>query len=378
MKILIICHEFPPIGGGAANAAFYIASYLKNKQHEVTVVTSRFKRANQAKYNFNIVYLPVLRKHIDRTSPLELISFAVSGIIYGLGAVRKKKYDVCLAIHGIPSGWIAFVIYKLFKIPYVVSLRGGDVPGFLPQEYDMLHKKVKILTQLYWKDAKSIITNSEGLKELADITANVLGKKVMVISNGVDCQAFKPDYSLRDNRSVRIVYAGRLTLQKGLEGFIEAVKQSKGKIRNNFNIKIIGNGYLKGHLENISSELCIKGIVTFSDWMDKEGLILEYKRAHIFILPSFYEGMSNSLLEAMSCGCMVIASDIPGNRSLVKKFENGILFDSNNVLELEEILVSILNNNSSLIEDMGRKSRIIAERFNWDKVIDSYLEEFYA
>lgn len=378
MKILIICHEFPPIGGGAANAAFYIANYLKDKQHEVTVITSRFKQVSRAECDFNIVHLPVLRKHIDRTSPLELISFTISGIIYGLGAVRKKKYDICLAIHGIPSGWVAFVMRKLFGIPYVVSLQGGDVPGFLPQQYDRLHKKVKILTRLYWKDAKSIIANSEGLKELADVTANTLNKEVKVISNGVDCQVFKPDYSLRNDRTVRILYAGRLTLQKGLECFIESIKQARGKIENNFDIKIIGNGYLKDQLKNTSSELCDKGIITFSDWMNKEDLILEYKKAHIFILPSFYEGMSNSLLEAMACGCMVIASNIPGNRGLVKKSENGIFFDSNNVSELAGVLISILNSKLDTIENMGRESRVIAERFDWGKVTDLYLEEFYA
>ena len=281
-------------------------------------------------------------------------------------------------MHGIPSGWVAFVIRKIFGISYIVSLRGGDVPGFLPQEYDRLHKKVKILTKLYWKNAKSIIANSEGLKELADITANTLDKKVKIVSNGVDCQAFKPDYSLRDNQSIRIIYAGRITLQKGLEGFIKAVKQAKDKIKNNFNIKIIGNGYLKAYLEKISFELCGKGIITFSDWMDKKSLIMEYKKAHIFILPSFYEGMSNSLLEAMACGCMVIASDIPGNRELVKRYENGVLFNPSDSLNLEEVLMNVLNSGPGTIEDMGKKSRIIAERFDWDRVTDLYLEEFYA
>jgi len=375
MKILIICHEFPPIGGGAANAAFYIAKHLKNKQHEITVVTSRFKKASLGRYDFNIVYLPVLRRHADRTSPLELVSFTVSGIIYGLKAVRKRKYDICLAMHGIPSGWIAFVMYKLFKIPYIVSLRGADVPGFLPQQYDKLHKKVKILTYLYWKNAKSIIANSEGLKELSDITADRLGKDIKVIPNGVDCQAFKPDYSLRSSKAINIVYTGRITLQKGLECLIEAIRRAKGRIKNNFNVKIIGNGYLKEYLKNISSELCGEGIVTFSDWMDKKSLIGEYKKAHIFILPSFYEGMSNSLLEAMACGCMVIASDIPGNRELVKKSENGALFDPGNVLKLENTLVKVLNSEPGIIEEMGRRSRRIAENLDWSKAADSYLKE---
>jgi len=375
MKILIICHEFPPVGGGTANAVFYLAKCLKDKEHEVTVITSRLKKASQGQYDFNVVYLPVLRRHTDRTSPLELISFTVSGIIYGLAAVRKKKYDVCLAMHGIPSGWVAFVIYKLFKIPYIVSLRGADVPGFLPQQYDKLHRKVKSLTSLYWKNAKAIIANSEGLKELADVTADRIGKLVKVIPNGVDCRIFNPDYSLRDNQSIRIIYAGRLTLQKGLEGFIEAVRQAKDRIKNNFNVKIIGNGYLEGHLKNISVELCNVDIITFSDWVDKKTLIEEYKKAHIFILPSFYEGMSNSLLEAMACGCMAIASDIPGNRELVKNNENGVLFDPGNISKLEDTLVKVLNSGQGIIEEMGIKNRKIAENLDWAKAANSYLEE---
>ncbi len=378
MKILIICHEFPPIGGGAANAAFYIASYLRNKQHEVTVVTSRFKRVNQAKYNFNIIYLPVLRKHIDRTSPLELISFALSGIFYSLFNIRKSRYDICLAIHGIPSGWVAFFIRKIFGISYIISLRGGDVPGFLPMHYDKLHRKVKFLTNLYWRNADSIVTNSEGLKELADNTAKLIGVKTKVIPNGVDCNVFRPDYSLRDNRNIRIVYAGRITAQKGLEYFIQSIVNITGKVKNNFKIKIIGEGYLKTSLEYMVSNLCQKGVVEFAGWMDKENLVEEYKRSHIFILPSFYEGMSNSLLEAMACGCMAIASDIPGNRELVKKNENGILFDSGNILKLEEVLVKTLNSGPGTIEEMGKKSRIIAEKFDWNRVADLYLEEFYA
>ncbi len=372
MKILIICHEFPPIGGGAANAAFYIASCLRSKHHEVTVITSRFKRVSHANYDFNIAYLSVLRKHIDRTSPLELISFALSGIIYSLFNIRKSRYDVCLAVHGIPSGWAAFFIRKIFGIPYIVSLRGGDVPGFLPMHYNKLHQKVKFLTNLYWRNADSIITNSEGLRELADKTAKLIGVKTKVIPNGVDCNIFRPDYSLRDNNSIRIVYAGRITPQKGLEDFIQSIINITGKIKNTFKIKIIGEGHLKTSLEYVASNLRKKGVIEFAGWMNKGDLVEEYKRSHIFILPSFYEGMSNSLLEAMACGCMVIARDIPVNRQLVNDAKNGFLFTSNNI---EQVLINSLNASIGTIEKMGAESRIIAELYNWESVTDAYLDE---
>lgn len=373
MKILIICHEFPPLGGGAANGAYYLAKDFTAKNHEVTVLTSKSRRLNSNDQNFNIVYLPVLRRYIDRTSPLELLSFAILGILYGLFNVRKKKFDACIAIHGIPSGWVALFLYWLFKIPYVVSLRGGDVPGFLPQSYNKLHKKVNLLTDLYWANACSIITNSHGLKEIADITANRIKKEIKVIPNGVNCQVFEPDLSLRDNHSIKIIYTGRITLQKGLECFIEALRKSRKEIIRRFSVEIIGDGPLKEYLRGISVDLQAEGILTFTDWLDKQNLLIKYKKAHIFILPSLYEGMSNSLLEAMACGCMVIATNISGNNEVIREGDNGFLFAPGDIRGLSNILVRVLNSDIKTIELMGNRSRIIAQTYDWDIVTDSYI-----
>lgn len=373
MKILIICHEFPPFGGGAANATFYLAKHLANKQNKITVVTSRFKGGYAGEVNFNVVYLPVLRRYADRASPLELLSFALSGIFYSLFCVRNKDYNVCIAIHGIPGGWVGLLIYKLFRIPYIVSLRGADVPGFLPESFDSLHKKVIFLTRIYWKNAVLIIANSTGLKELADLTAKPIHKDVKIIPNGIDLQMFKPDNSLRENGSIRIVFSGRLTLQKGLDNLLLALKESRGKIKNKFSLKVIGDGPLKERLIKNASSLIREGAVIFCGRIAKEELLIEYKRAHIFILPSLYEGMSNSLLEAMACGCMVIASDIAGNNELVKEGENGFLFEPNDKNQLREILITTLNNKKDIIEEMGSRSRRVAEKYDWDTVAGSYF-----
>ena len=241
-----------------------------------------------------------------------------------------------------------------------------------------MHKRIKPLTNLYWRNAKALIANSEGLRALSEITSKAINRTVKVIPNGVDCELFEPDYSLRDNDVIRILYAGRVTLQKGLECFIKAIKENISRIENRFEVKIIGEGNIKRHLQEIGVELHDSGILSFSDWLDKKDLITEYKKAHIFILPSLYEGMSNSLLEAMACGCMVISSDIPGSRELVRRSENGFLFKAGDISDLKDVLIAALSRDVSIIEDMGRKSRIIAQGFDWNKVTDLYLKEFYA
>jgi len=112
--------------------------------------------------------------------------------------------------------------------------------------------------------------------------------------------------------------------------------------------------------------------------MDKQKLREEYKKAHIFVLPSLYEGMSNSLLEAMSCGCMAIVSDIPGSRELVKGCKNGFVFNVGDSSSLKDILITALSRDVAAIEEMGRQSRAIAQGFDWNKVSDLYIKEFYA
>jgi len=374
MKILIICHEFPPIGGGAGNAAMYLARNFALK-HEVAVLTSRFKNLKNGIQGVDMIYLPVLRKHIDRASPLELLSFTLSGIFYALARFKRNKYDVCLAIHGIPSGWLALFIWKVFKIPYIVSLRGGDVPGFLPESYDNLHRAVKFLTLKYWKNAQRLITNSQGLRELAKITAMIMNKNIEVIPNGIDCEFFRNDFQARDKNVTKMLFTGRITKQKGLEAFIKTLKQTRGEIKGSFSFQIIGEGPLKVSLQNLSRELFQGNTVSFGNWVEKNKLLREYQSADIFILPSYYEGMSNSLLEAMACGCMVIATDIAGNNELVRDGKNGFLFKPGDNKRLKEILISVLNNNPDVIQGMGRESRIIAEGYNWSNVSKRYEED---
>ncbi len=371
MKILIICHEFPPIGGGAGNAAMYLAKNLAFK-HEVTVLTSRFKNLKNGMQGVDMIYLPVLRKHIDRTSPLELLSFTLSGIFYVLAKFKKSRYDVCLAIHGIPSGWLALFIQKVFRIPYVVSLRGGDVPGFLPESYDNLHRAVKFLTLKYWKSAQRLITNSQGLRELAKNTAMIMNKNIEVIPNGIDCEFFRTDFQARDKNVIKMLFTGRITEQKGLEAFIKTLKQARGAIKRKFLFQIIGEGPLKLPLQNLSRELFHENTVSFGSWIEKDKLLREYQIADIFILPSYYEGMSNSLLEAMACGCMIIATDIAGNNELVKDGKNGFIFKPGDDNKLKEILISVLNNDLNVIQSMGRESRAIAEGYNWSNVSKRY------
>jgi glycosyltransferase involved in cell wall biosynthesis len=139
MHILILNSEYSPIGSGAGNASANLARLLSDIGHEVTVVTSRFGNLPHREQNGNltVIRIPALRRKQDRSGAPEQIAFIISASLWSLSLTRQPKPNVTLAFSGVPSGVVAYFIKLVFKIPYVVSLRGGDVPGF--RTYDFNH-----------------------------------------------------------------------------------------------------------------------------------------------------------------------------------------------------------------------------------------------
>ena len=93
-----------------------------------------------------------------------------------------------------------------------------------------------------------------------------------------------------------------------------------------------------------------------------------YRSADIFVLPSFYEGLPKVVIEAMACGKPILASDIPGNRELVIKGENGFLFNPTDEKELQNLIEKILGE-EALLRKMGEKSMtIVKNSYTWEIV----------
>ncbi len=144
MRILILNSEYPPIGGGAGNASAHIASRLVKLGHEVTIVTPRFGNLPHREQHNGVTLLriPALRRRQDRSDALEQITFIISASFWTLSLFRQPKPNATLAFFGVPSGVVALFIKLVYKIPYVISLRGGDVPGFRPYDFSIYHKLI--------------------------------------------------------------------------------------------------------------------------------------------------------------------------------------------------------------------------------------------
>ncbi len=216
MKILFINHEYPPLGGGGGVVVFQLARELAQR-HRVDVLTSGFKglARNEIDDGINIYRVPVLnRKSRDTATLLSWLSFFPTSLWKGIKLIRQNKYDVINSHFAIPSGLIGVLLSKLFNIPNIVSIYGGDIydptTKYSPYKHFYLRKTVSyVLNQ-----SDGIIANSKYTQKKAFEHYDVK-KNIKVISLGL----IKPSFERVDRKSLALPDKDFLIMAR-IESFI--------------------------------------------------------------------------------------------------------------------------------------------------------------
>ena len=196
-----------------------------------------------------------------------------------------------------------------------------------------------------------------------------IARKTHVIPTGIDPKLFGQDKSSREE--VAITYIGRLESVKGVDDFLAAavpLKEDYPKLK----VQVVG-WYKEGHplVAKYERE------VVFTGLRDDVPAILS--KTDIFVLPSYSEGLSNALMEAMSSSCACIASDVGGNRFLIQNGVSGFLFPAGDREALRSHLRRLLDDPNKSIS-IGKAARArIDEYFSWDSVgkqYDRFFQDF--
>lgn len=376
-KVLIFNYEFPPLGGGGGKASFCLALELARRGWEVKVITSRFKglaRKEKIK-GVEIFRIPVLRRRIHQASVFEMVTYLFSSVFLGCWHAFREKPDISLAYFGIPSGPAAFFIKFIFRVPYYVLLRGGDVPGFSPREMSFYHRLTRPIIHMLWREAKGVIANSRGLQELA--CKSLPDLKIQTISNGVDQELFDLARPKREKSGeIKILFAGRFTPQKGVDFLLNSLPLVQSNIPKS-QIWLAGDGPERKHIEKLAGNRNFEDrfIVKLLGWKDRDALYKLYEKADIFVLPSRDEGMPNALLEAMAAALPVIATKVPGSEELVQDGENGFLVNKEDMGGMARALEKLISD-STIRQQMGTAGRKLAREYSWEKIADQFIEQF--
>ena len=370
MNILMLNYEFPPIGGGAGQAHLSILKkYANNSDLKVDVLTSAHIPgffAEALADNVHIYKVGVHKKNLHHWRKMEVIEWLAKSRSYYRALLRDNHYDLVHAFFGFPTGWLCYRTAD--KLPYIISLRGSDVPG----QHARLQLEYKLLAPLFrkiWKRAASLLACSEGLKARA--LRFFPSVDINVIPNGVDLDKFSPagGRTLK-NKTLNLLTVGRLSVTKRVEMLIDAVEiLYKAGFKVHF--RIVGGGKMTENFRNITFEKNLADIVEITGRVDAEKMPDIYRQSDIFISASAQEGMSNAMLEAMASGLPIVTTRCEGVEELIT--DNGIVVEQADADAIAQT-TRTLAQDGAMYDSMRAAARKQAEKFSWQSVADQYIE----
>jgi glycosyltransferase involved in cell wall biosynthesis len=183
----------------------------------------------------------------------------------------------------------------------------------------------------------ALVVNSEAVRQDLIQHDRVPPGSIHLCRNGLDAEQYQPPGAAR-TEPVIIGVVCALRPEKGLETLLQAFARLKEPT--GAQLLIVGSGPALRGLQALAAQLGINGRCVFEAATKH---VPERLRAiHIFVLPSLSEAFSNSLMEAMACGCCVVASRVGGNPELVIEGECGLLFEAGNSADLARCLERLL------------------------------------
>ncbi len=242
-------------------------------------------------------------------------------------------------------------------------------------------RKHKIVQRFIWDRFDRILSVSRVLSDQLAQRIGYPGEKIHTLVNGVDLEKFSAHDGCGDFK--KLVYlpedtpvfgsVGRLVQVKNYPLLLRAAKKVFTQMPN-ARLLLVGAGPLYPETKAMIRELGISENTIFIRWRKN---IPDYIRAmDVFILPSFSEGMSNTILEAMACSRTVIATDVGGNPELVSHDKTGLLVPSDNDEKMAAAILDLLQNTDKRRAFAAAGRRKVEENFTFTQMIRRY-EKLY-
>lgn len=345
MKICFITSTMS--GGGAERVIANLSNELVSREHEVTILLTT---AMIVEYN--------LDSRVELVQISERTGHGIKGRIKRIYNLRKyfAKHRECNYI-SMPTDTNIFVLIASMFLPInlIISERND------PNQYEY-----PLLRDILYITAKKIVFQTEDAKQCF---SKRIQKRSKVILNPVSDNL---PSAYEGKKEKKIVTVGRLDPQKNQILLIKAFEKFV-ESHGNYELDIYGKGELENALHSFIKELNLSEKVHLKGF-SKE-LWQEAATAEMFILSSDYEGMPNSLIEAMAMGMAVVSTDCPigGSAMLIKHRENGLLVPIRDADELCAAMIELAEH-KELIDRYGKNAISIRQDLSVSKICNQWLE----
>ena len=370
MRILVLVHEFPPVGGGGGRVAEDICSKLVQRGHEVKVLTAHIKGLSyeEERSGFHIIRFKSLRMEPYRASFLSMAVFVLAGLWVGWRLTDRFKPDVIHAHFAVPAGALAWILSWMTEIPYVLTVHLGDVPGGVPEKTNEWFRWVYPLTPRIWRNAKEIVAVSEFTRQLA---SQRYKEKIQVVPNGVDLKTLMPN-KIFVNDPPRIAFAGRFMEQKNPVQFVQTLSELRAF---KWQAVMIGDGPLMEEVKCAISELGLEDRFQLTGWIEPQNVLNWFDKSDILFMPSRSEGLPVVGVQALAKGLAIVASRVGGFVDLVDDDKNGYLIQETEIPKFSTFLLSLLSDSNRLLS-FRSASLEKARSFELEQIVREYENIF--
>ena len=387
LKIVLVSQEYPPetARGGIGSQTYAKAHGLVNLGHEVFVISrSTNTRRNETKNGqLTVIRIPGMEHQIpDMTEIVQWITH--SAVV--AAEIETLHERVQLDIIDFPEWAAEGYTYLLNRtawntVPAVIQLHGSlamfsNVMNW-PEKNSIFYEVGTHMESVCTRLADAVYTSSICSADWVQKYYDPGKKDIPVIHLGVDTNLFKPQPVPKNGRPT-IIFVGKIVPNKGIKELVEASSEVVKKIPD-LKLRIIGTGEQKliSDIESKAADSGAGNLLEFAGYIHKEDLPEELSKAHVFAMPSYYEGGPGFVfLEAMACGLPVIGCSGSGVEEIVVSGETGILVPPKNIKALKEAIEKILGD-SNLSEVMAANARnYVLESVDSNKCLNK-LETFY-
>ncbi|HEV3310527.1 MAG TPA: glycosyltransferase family 4 protein [Chloroflexota bacterium] len=379
MRILLFSSTYPPLIGGVETVTHRLARELKDRGHDVTVVTNRYPRSLAGREVIdgiavtrrlypNLLPSPGRRRAITIAKQVLSIPLGAFELMELVREFRRVRPDV-VNIHyfSYPAAY-ALLAARLARLPVVLCFHGSDAPGVpYPATYPWAAR---------WacRMAHRVICCSDDLASYLHRSAAASTGKVSVSHYGVDAEGVASAGTLAGQEPFMLLPA-RLVEKKGVEIAIRAMAEL-GRSGVDARMVVIGSGPLDAELRALALDLGLDNNVIFAGSVEHEVAREMMARAQFVVVPSHWEAFGMVCLEAMAAGRAIVGCDNGGIAEIVVAGETGLLVAPRDPSALAAAMALLLAD-PDRAEAMGHRGRDRVEAsFTWAQMVDRYESRF--
>ena len=376
MKILVLVFHFPPISGGGVVVITDIINKFAELGNDVTVITpDLYWNGEQFNPEINSKIKIIRTKTPSRTKIKVAARRCQSNIKKTAIEIGKSsQFDFIFTI---------FHPFHLVPKAAVEAAKKLDIPSIVKVD-DAIYEKASGIKSLQRKiekvingktlraGTKILVSNNETKKIIID-EYNVMQEKISIVPNGVDLSMFN---ITKKKNSKKVVFAGAMYYHRGLDVLLKTIPLVIEKIPD-AKFVLLGSGTEMDKLKEIVSKNKLDNSVEFKGWIEREKIPENIADASIGIGPlRLTEVTSRALpikvLEYMAVSLPLIAQKGTLPNDVLENEKNGFFIE--NHIELAEKIILLLNEPKK-VENMGAHSLKLVQKFSWDQVVDSVINE---